>query len=87
MEAGHQRDQLPVQGTISMVAEGWKCLFSLGETQMGQIVRAARYFNVNHLSKNEKLATAGVSFDRDVLSWLQWTEVRAPIMNWADFKQ
>ena len=47
------------------------------ENPDGWIFHAERYLNVNHLSKNEWLAVAGVSVDRDALSRLLWTEVRA----------
>ena len=43
--------------------------------------RAARYFNINHLSEEERLGAAEVSVDGDALSWLQWTEIRAPFVS------
>ena len=32
------------------------------------------------------MAAVAVSVDGDALSWLQWTEVRAPFLSWEDFK-
>lgn len=57
------------------------------ENPDGRIFRAELYFNINDLTEEERLAAARVSVDGDALSWLQWTETRAPFVGWDDFKR
>lgn len=41
-----------------------------GENPDGLIFKAERYFNINHLTENERLVAAGINVDGDALSWL-----------------
>ena len=86
-QEGHSDD--PSLWSASKLHGGWRLEMPIffGENLDGWIFRAERYFVVNHLSENEKWVAAGVSFDGDTSSWLQWTEVRASYVNWADCKR
>lgn len=58
-----------------------------GEDPDGWLFSAKRYFEVNGLTKQEKMGAIGVSLEGDALSWLQWTEARRAFQDWQEFRK
>ena len=57
-----------------------------GEDAHGWMYRVERYFAVNGLTEDEKLAAAALCLEGKALAWYQWCEQRDPMRTWEDFK-
>lgn len=57
-----------------------------GKDPDGWIMRAERYFKLNHLNDEEQIEVAVISFEGDALRWFQWEHRRQPMNDWKTVK-
>ena len=58
-----------------------------GENPEGWIFRAELFFEMNQLTKMEKMMVAGVSFEDKALAWYRWVDARTPFTSWNGLKR
>ena len=57
-----------------------------GSNPDGWILKAERYFTLNHFSNDEKLEAAVIAFEGDALLWYQWECKKRTMVLWEEMK-
>ena len=57
-----------------------------GSNPDGWILKAERYFTLNHFSNDEKLEAAVIAFEGDALLWYQWECKKLTMVLWEEMK-
>ncbi|XP_022154744.1 uncharacterized protein LOC111021922 [Momordica charantia] len=57
-----------------------------GDDPNSWLFRAERYFEINHLSEEEKMTVTIISFEGAAMKWYCWSENRQPFADWNNLK-